>query len=828
MATAHGSTTHISAGLMAHSAPRSPNEVQEYERILKIRDEILSGIHPRLKVPEHVLRKPGTRLGQNESCSGHPPSRPLQSPITLGLLAIHPSLLHMPPPTIRTAAKPASEINPILLTKSDDLVRAELGLQRQRMERSIREQLELQKRELKQKPLAQDTKPDFDVSEVLHKGLEIVKPVSLSDPTEITEQNDSFDDNSYYSSKAPDSPPNVDQPSPSPVSPAAAPAPASAPNAALMEIYNEVEQMKKSSLSEKEIFAAMYRRMMELGMRPEAVDQPESEQSKHTDHVADCGLPEAQKRSNPSQGEDSHHQDVQQQIEAPEEPEYSPPMSLAPPIDIREQRSATNASSKIRHSTRAQDAYEPASPRNVRVVRNHITSPVAPRPSRVSPLAMPQVPVVHPAEQTVFGSERSQPDPESIRPNPSAPAGELMPRKRRRVQERGQDSQTSSYQKQLDESSTAYIKPEPVSPPPFTDDPPVPVHGQHPARPVYIDVESPRYTPVLERPEISGRAPVYEVEPYHEAVAVHGPPRTISRVSSRRPLRSDPDLRRVASLQYARQADYPQYVDADPRDIQPASYAYVERRAPEQPRYYEHVQPVHAPGSHYVAYDDYQRPVYRDPYYEEAPPQAQVASAPQRRFVIDEHGNEYEMIPSRRSQPMAPPPRPISRAPQPKGESYDDRASHRAPSIRASSVIQDPYGDRRYIQEMPPPDPAYRRRVVSDYARPVASERRAYVPMEVPESYSRGGSMQVPEYLHHRPAYVDEYGQPQERMIRTASVRPASVRYEEPREPVQHVGNVHPSGPSRDVGAYMEENTSGNYAELPYKYDAKYPRERPY
>ncbi|KAJ6160846.1 hypothetical protein N7470_004242 [Penicillium chermesinum] len=804
---------------MAHSAPRSPNEVQEYERILKIRDEILSGIHPRLKVPEHVLRKPGTRLGQNGTSS--PSSARFKQKAVADTPLETPSVPHnsrttgnpsfpssYAPPTIRTAAKPASEINPILLTKSDDLVRAELGLQRQRMERSIREQLELQKRELKQKPLAQDTKPDFDVSEVLHKGLEIVKPVSLSDPTEITEQNDSFDDNSYYSSKAPDSPPNVDQPSPSPVSPAAAPAPASAPNAALMEIYNEVEQMKKSSLSEKEIFAAMYRRMMELGMRPEAVDQPESEQSKHTDHVADCGLPEAQKRSNPSQGEDSHHQDVQQQIEAPEEPEYSPPMSLAPPIDIREQRSATNASSKIRHSTRAQDAYEPASPRNVRVVRNHITSPVAPRPSRVSPLAMPQVPVVHPAEQTVFGSERSQPDPESIRPNPSAPA---VHTKSNLMNPRRPTSNRSQFP--LHRSLMT---------------PPVPVHGQHPARPVYIDVESPRYTPVLERPEISGRAPVYEVEPYHEAVAVHGPPRTISRVSSRRPLRSDPDLRRVASLQYARQADYPQYVDADPRDIQPASYAYVERRAPEQPRYYEHVQPVHAPGSHYVAYDDYQRPVYRDPYYEEAPPQAQVASAPQRRFVIDEHGNEYEMIPSRRSQPMAPPPRPISRAPQPKGESYDDRASHRAPSIRASSVIQDPYGDRRYIQEMPPPDPAYRRRVVSDYARPVASERRAYVPMEVPESYSRGGSMQVPEYLHHRPAYVDEYGQPQERMIRTASVRPASVRYEEPREPVQHVGNVHPSGPSRDVGAYMEENTSGNYAELPYKYDAKYPRERPY
>lgn len=139
----------------------------------------------------------------------------------------------------------ASEINPILLTKSDDLVRAELGLQRQRLERTLRDQLELRKQESKQKPSAQDTKPDFDVSEVLKQAQEIVRPVSLTDPSETAGQNDSFDDNSYYSSKAPDSPPMGDQPTPSPINPVAAPAPP--PDMTVMEIYNEVQQRMKTS-----------------------------------------------------------------------------------------------------------------------------------------------------------------------------------------------------------------------------------------------------------------------------------------------------------------------------------------------------------------------------------------------------------------------------------------------------------------------------------------------------------------------------------------------------------------------------------------------------
>ena len=39
----------------------SANEIQEYEKILKISEDIFSGTHPRLKVPQQFVRKVASR-----------------------------------------------------------------------------------------------------------------------------------------------------------------------------------------------------------------------------------------------------------------------------------------------------------------------------------------------------------------------------------------------------------------------------------------------------------------------------------------------------------------------------------------------------------------------------------------------------------------------------------------------------------------------------------------------------------------------------------------------------------------------------------------------
>src|SRR5699024_6074322 len=118
-------------------------------------------------------------------------------------------------------------------------------------------------------------------------------------------------------------------------------------------------------------------------------------------------------------------------------------------------------------------------------------------------------------------------------------------------------------------------------------------------------------------------------------------------------------------------------------------------------------------------------PRFREAYYEEEPPPTRIMAPPPRRIVVDEHGNQY--------YETAPPPvhylSPASR--MPRNDVFDDGAPVRQASVRAASIIDDPYGGRRYVQEMPPPPSTYRR--VADYARPYAT------PVDDREPFPRGG-----------------------------------------------------------------------------------------
>lgn len=784
MAATQGITTHLSAGPTA-TTPITLEEVHEYEAILRIRDQIFSGSHPRLKVPQQLVRKPGVRNGSNTSSNQqigkNKASGIVSEPVAVETIPPGGAPSTAPtktlPPTSRVAPRPASEIDPIFLTKSDDLVRAELQLQRQRVERMLRDQLDQKKQGPKSKPALHDLKPDFNVSEVLNRALELVRPVSLSDPSETNGPNDSFDDNSFYSSRAPDSPAPDGDPRPS--------SPKIPTQSAGSAVRPPVD-----------------RRFTDELQRLEALNRPGSDQEmQDAYHVADQANLYSQKQPRYGQAESASRLPESQQADVVEEPEYSPP---AP------ERIAARSDGKMGYTDRSRAVQRPTSPvHGVRVVRNHITSPAAPRPSRVSPLAMAKVPSVHQVrnERPEHYSDRASSEDLDANRHVS----HILPRKRRKVQDRAEDARRPSYQHHDADFSDAYIKEEPVSPPPFADDATV-IRGQRPQEPVYIDIASPQYTPAVERRDPHARALVYEVDPYRGIPFDPRMPRTLSRLGTQRPTREDPDLRRVASMQYARQADHPRaYIEVEPRGSRASSYA-VEQPLAERPRYYEEA-PVYGP--RYVAVDDLHPATYREPYYEEPPPRA--VQAPQSRIVVDEHGNQYEMIP--RMQPMAPPPRPASRAPR--GEIYEDRLPVRNASVRAPSVIQESYADRRYVPEMLPPQPVYRR-VPAEYARPVSGDRRSYVaPLEGPEPYSHDGNAPLAEYAP--PAYIEEHALPTERVIRTSSIRPPPGRYEEPHDAAPRVGSVRPAGPSREVSVYMDERPLGDYVERPY-----YLRERRY
>ncbi|CAI7656924.1 unnamed protein product [Penicillium glandicola] len=802
MAATHGPATHLPAGSMAVSALTPDDEVREYEKILTINDQVFSGTHPRLHVPQHLVRKPGKNI-QNVPLRTHLPKIPppkavlvnapvaetTKQPYNSSQSASARHTLPAAPQPARVAPKPTSEIDPIFLTK-------------QRLERALRDQVELKKQETKQRPAVQDTKPDFDVSEVFKQALEAVKPVSLSDASEASgpgrAASDSFDENSFYSSRAPDSPPQTGgQQKSSPVAIVTPTGPATR-----VPVTHYADELQ----------------------RLEALNRPGSDQEMPDAYlVADQRHPHSQKQARYHKAEapvsrlrDSHR------FETTDEPEYSPPAPAAPPADHREHPrgvesgAGTKSRSDARYTDRTRDICKPLSPANVKVVRNHITSPAAPRPSRVSPLAISKVPSVQQIrdERSEHGSDQVYSEPDSARGSPNPPSFHIMSRKRRRLREGDEGPRQTSHRTQNAEPSEAFIKEEPISPPPFADDPTV-VRGRNPAeRPIYIDIASPQYTPVYESRGPPVRESVYEIDPYHEPPLDAGPQRTISRMSIRRPIREEADLRRVASSQYARQSNYARgYIEAQPRPVRAASYI-VERPIQERPRYYEEAPPYTQ--NRYIAADDMPHPTYREAYYEEAPP-ARMMAPPQRRIVVDEHGTQYyELLQAPRLQPMAPPPppRPVSQVPK---DVYDERVHHHAGSVRAPSIVQDPYGERHYVQEMPPPQPVYRR-VTSEYSRPVAAhERQGYAaPLEGHEPYSRSSSVQVAEYLPRHAVYVDERGVPQERIIRTASVRPPQPRYEDTHEVVQRVGSVRPTGPGREPSIFVEDRQIGEYVERPY------------
>ncbi|PGH16846.1 hypothetical protein AJ79_01490 [Helicocarpus griseus UAMH5409] len=814
----------LAGSVEGHRGPQPDlREMLEYEKIVNIHDQIFSGNHPRLKVPQNIVRKVTPRSIQTPPSPAVPsmPAEPSGAPRTKAhpppstqsnLLANGPATAVSEAATSShsgssgpiTGAKPVSaEIDPIFLTKSDDLIRAEIQLQRQRIERSLRDHVEQKKIDYRQKTCLQESNPDFDVLEVLTKALQLVKPISTNDidgANANTAASDSFDDNSFYSSRAPDSPQHGDQNE--------QPSPIRSEHMHPMDVEElDTEPRVDRRHDESRHIVTGDRNAMDVEM-----------QAPHY-NVADKHGPLSRSPENPTHRRPSPNRyPIREQPDIYDEPEYSPPgpdissgvrrdeegeYVPEPPINYRRK-------SYGKPVERGQETRRMTPPgHDVRVVRNHITSPAAPQPSRVSPLAVSKVPSLpqsrqrqgRPAEKLTTGSARASPE--------AAPQA-LTSRKRRRIQENRDRPRVANEGRVADSPDIPYIKPEPVSPVPFSDLPfATSSLRQRPhERPELVDIASPRYTPVDNRRE-SGPRRVYE-EPLDRGYDMGHPidlsiPRSASRVAYRKPARDDQNLRRVASLQNMRQPEYAHDYPESPVDYQPqpqpqhrlvraTSYAVTDRPVqPERARYYE--EPAQPYGRRYVSGDmSPPSPRFREP-YPELEPEPRVMGPPQRRVVVDAEGNRYiEQVaaPAPRLQPLSTPSARLSRM-----ESYNEGPPRMANgSVRASSMmVEDPYRDRRYAQEMPPPPVTYRR--APEYSREVVRERPAYG-REVDE----GGLVEYAPPARHA-TYVEDL-LPREEVVRMSSVRPPPSRYEEPaRQPLQRMQSVRPSG--REISVYVDD-----------------------
>lgn len=178
--------------------PAMDNLVQQ---LTKLRDDVFAGVHPRFKIPKHLLNAPLPLNGQASSANVPAPSN--TNGVNAQAVAFNPSV---PPDPQHVQGQEASASKSV--EASQPHAKALLQERRQRLERELEEQVQRKKAQMRVKTCDQDIVPDFDVSEVLSKAHELVKPFvppnhKTTNPDAAS--SDSFDDNTFYSSQMNDS-----------------------------------------------------------------------------------------------------------------------------------------------------------------------------------------------------------------------------------------------------------------------------------------------------------------------------------------------------------------------------------------------------------------------------------------------------------------------------------------------------------------------------------------------------------------------------------------------------------------------------------------------
>ncbi|KAL9583954.1 MAG: hypothetical protein Q9212_002404 [Teloschistes hypoglaucus] len=815
-------------------------ELAENERIIQIRDQIFAGTHPRLKLLAPI---PSVKQSQHSSTPRNVGNTSHDSPSSLGG-GLHPlpSLSNFQSrisPNPAPVASSASGIDPIFLTKSDVLVRAETQQRRQRIERALADQVMERRASSKQRSFDHEDLPGFDVTEALRRAQELVKPVKISKISGANgnaSASDSFDENTFYSSQMNDSTPEAVDRSDQPVA-------ASAKQDCKYFLRGE-----NCPYGDQCTYAhdASKRR----GTRG-PVAQVQNVNTNDADSQTLSGVLQNQRQqhsSNPdtsiSQAERIAHLEAQlkkvlqerrfepddntfrppvintrvAQEAQEEESIYSPPDAVPPKsTDASLTRQGDRvfqclrcpdkfpSNSKLHHHVAARHPRlngdnTPETPMSMRtrqqrrmpaywrlpdhefagrenrvrspifnegrIIRNQITSPVAPQPARVSPLAVSRIPPISQHERLVNGDDSGLDNgPRSEKGQPS------IPKKRRRVPEPGEQARNVIPRREPP-SPEIRIKEEPMSPAPFAE--PIDkweTRGRQDRGPIYLDEVSTRYQDqerIIHRPGIIDRPSArYVLDGYPPAPsALH-----------------EPDLRRIVSNRQARAPVVGSDRYASPQLPQrAASHVYIPRQEAEPPRQYRpSIQPEVMP------YMD--RDVAASPRPHEVPT---MMAPPPRRIVVDQYGNRFY---EQEVMPM-PRPRQQSVAAYARPTEYSDQ-SFQAPTSRPSIVrIPQAIEDGResnYIPNEPPSPPGRYIEYVTPahHRQPVERGAEFFYGSNAPIRRDEG--VRMIEYPHHTSGRYEEM-RPAEGIPRMSSVRPIGHQYEGGPERVSRVQSVHPEG----------------------------------
>lgn len=770
-------------------------EILEYERIEQFRDAVLAGNHPRVKIPAHLVGKQQNSMRNVSSpTTSTPRANNFAQPAHTIILEPASSYYNTSPNNQRTAGighvsiSSKSEINPILLEKSDDLIKAEIQLQRQRLERSLRDQIEQQNVARKALLQTSESLPNFDLSEVLSKALAIVHPATTAeaevsaDPSvrPPSTASDSFDENTFYSSQHD--------------SPAGSSSSGGQKEPVVMQSHSFLpgservgESSARGQAKDREVVMTGTSLSQDNILATQAPPQAQHLQQPLT-------MPPGLNAFGSSSGSGSNNAPVPSgpsSAETSRAGKVSIEFHLLYSQQVIEWTTANSNDLQNKHDEHLRQALEnaAASP----LVRAHNLSPFAPQPARVSPLATARdAPIlrenatIDEAAPAQVSALRNQIGISSTDSSPRGVKDKEKERKRDKKKKRRKGKEIAAS------PESPYIKPEPRSPSPYGVAPlPRPQKrqrqsGQYAAE---LNYDEPRSQPdviIQERPQYAEARPARAYERVEERYEpeIRRPDPVYRRVE-----RED-EFRRVSEVPYARRPESPAfalpYTPTSSRPIRAASHAVIESRL-EEPRYYR--EPVVRASVR----PDADRERSRSPVM--APPRQAM------RLMMDEYGRKfYEPVPlSSTRQSVVPPAR------YPESEIVYERTPVRTVSSRVPIPVET-YEEDGILYRRPSPMSAPRRVVTQpEYAVP-SPDYRSYRQREYsvrPTAMAPLGEeyVQVRTPVERRPVSQFEEA-PREYTQRAPSVHPQPVRYEVPREYVsERMASVRPEAPPREYPA---------------------------
>ncbi|KAL2040331.1 hypothetical protein N7G274_006774 [Stereocaulon virgatum] len=835
----------------------------EYNKLIRFRDDVVANRTQPSKLPRESssLGVPASTTGALQATSLSKAANGYYKPSQANnTTPKQTSALQVPkPPSNPSLAKTsniqklptptsgASGIDPIFLQKSDVLVRAEAQQARQRLEHALEQQVQQKKR---QKAFDQEALPDFDVTDVFRKAQELVKPLKIHEKgraNRITSSTDSFDEKTFYSSQMNESTTTEE----------ADESPKWRPRR-ICNFFKRGECCRYGDACTFSHDPAMKARLEGDGSQAMDIDsvnadeqtsprqddkpaqrvpingttrQPPTQEVPATVHTAQSEAErrlqervtqlEAELRNSRAAKERppsaSARQEVREPHELQEEPAYSPPPpdEFGRDVGLREperrrptiQQPSSISGQPVREYGRRIENPPSPLPNNVRVIRNHITSPVAPQPARVSPLAMAKVPQVSQIQGESRRSSRgSNIGIISAGQSPNATAQASGSKKRRRGLDSGEQMRNVVPRRDLS-SPGVRIKDEPVSPPPFANgDLNLRRVDQRPeaSRRLYVDTTG---LQCRDQEQVFQQPRIIERSAYGHVIDDRGPltpmtRRVVSRNGQHYYANEEPDLRRIVS---ARQVRPPmsspppyavQYSASQPRAVRAASQVYFSptgRGVSQHDRASAQLQPA--------PYSNEDRspspPLPRAPQSPNGRHSIAMAPPP-RRIIVDQWGNRFMEAP-------VPVERQVSVAPVMRGTEYDARYEQVSPrngSVRQRQLVSVDEG--QYIRKgaspafLEYPAPSRIRQVIGP--RGDIYEEEQYV--------TRNEGPQIAEYSDHRPAgRYEEVPAPQEKIVRMRSVRPVERQYEMPREQIARLQSVRPQPRIVSLGERPEQRS---------------------